>query len=242
LFIAVVSAHRSGAMTPMESLTRTGGDVSPLRNLSILAAGLAGGIMKPEQLSHELRRASGPHLKRRRGVVGLSLAAAGSMGVISLYQMGIIGHLPEPPLPGLDADKVDASGEAYEKLSAPDAVIGLASYSATALLAAAGEADRPWTKPWLPLALGAKVAFDAAQAAKLTWDQWAKHRAFCSWCLLAAGATFSMLPLVVPEVRTALRHLCHNSSRTIEEAPTSTRHLRPAGATFDMGTAGRSNL
>ena len=43
------------------------------------------------------------------------LAAAGSMGLIALYQMGIIRHLPEPPFPMLDADKVDASSEAYER-------------------------------------------------------------------------------------------------------------------------------
>ncbi len=38
--------------------------------------------------------------------------------------MGIIEHLPEPPLPYFDADKVDAAAEAYAKLSTPDAVIG----------------------------------------------------------------------------------------------------------------------
>jgi hypothetical protein len=59
-------------------------------------------------------------------------------------------------------------------------------------------------RPWLPLALAGKVAFDVLQAAKLTRDQWAKHRAFCSWCLLAAGATLAMAPLVVPEARAAL--------------------------------------
>jgi hypothetical protein len=46
-------------------------------------------------------------------VVGLSLAALGSMGFIFLYQLGLIKHLPEPPLPGFNADKVDASSEAY---------------------------------------------------------------------------------------------------------------------------------
>jgi hypothetical protein len=44
----------------------------------------------------------------------------------------------------------------------------------------------------------------AAQAAKLTVDQWTKHRAFCFWCLTAATATFITLPLTWREARATL--------------------------------------
>lgn len=71
--------------------------------------------MKPEALSDALRTTSDATTRRRRGVIGLSLAAAGSMGLIALYQSGVIRHIPEPPLPALDADKVDASAEAFER-------------------------------------------------------------------------------------------------------------------------------
>lgn len=169
--------------------------------------------MEASQLSHTLRNESDPYLARRRAILGLSLGAAGSMAVISLYQMGILRHLPEPPLRGLDADKVDAADEAYARLSTPDAVIGLTSYSLTAFSAAAGEPRRAQTRPWLPLAMGAKVAIDAAQAARLTWNQWSKQRAFCAWCLLAAGATFSMMPLAIPEARCAARQLLRRGRR-----------------------------
>lgn len=64
---------------------------------------------KAEGLSRELRGDSGTFLTRRRGIVGLSLVAVGSMSLITLYQMGIIKHLPERPLPVFDSDKVDAS-------------------------------------------------------------------------------------------------------------------------------------
>lgn len=160
--------------------------------------------MQPARLSKELRQGTGPSLDRRRRILALTLTSAGSMGLISLYQMGVLRHIPEPPLPRLDADRVDASEEAYEKLQSPDAAIGFASYAVTALLAAAGEPARARTQPWLPLAMAAKIGFDAAQAAKLSWDQWARHRAFCSWCLLAAGATFATVPLAVAEVRETL--------------------------------------
>jgi uncharacterized membrane protein len=163
--------------------------------------------MQGAELSRELRHGSGEFLERRRSLTGLSLVAAGSMALITLYQMGIIKHLPEPPLPRLNADKVDAAAQAYEKLNAPDAALGLSSYTTTLLLAAMGGEDRARTHPWIPLALAGKVAVDALQAAKLTVDQWVKHRAFCSWCLLAAGVTFAAVPQVVPEARAALRHL-----------------------------------
>ena len=48
---------------------------------------------------------------------------------------------------------------------------------------------------------------DALQAAKLTYDQYAKHRAACFWCLVAAAATFVTAALVVPEARSAAREL-----------------------------------
>ncbi len=163
--------------------------------------------MKPEKLSRELRKGSGLFLARRRGIVGLSLISVNAMGLIALYQMGIIEHLPEPPLAGLDADKVDASAEAYAYFSTPDAVIGLGSYALTMGLAAMGGQDRETDQPWIPLALAAKVLVDAAQAGKLTVDQWTKHRAFCFWCLLAAGATFATVPLAMPEARAALDRL-----------------------------------
>lgn len=163
--------------------------------------------MEPRLLSDQLRHGRDPLLRRRRGIVGLALTAAGSMGLISLYQVGLIRHIPEPPIPGLDADKVDASGEAYEKLDSPDALIGLTSYGATALLASSGGPRRVDERPWLPLLVAGKVGFDTLQAARLTRDQWARHRAFCSWCLLAAGATFAMVPLAVPEASAALKRL-----------------------------------
>ena len=171
--------------------------------------------MKPTELSHQLREGTGSELARRRGVVVLTLTAAGSMGLIALYQMGIIKHLPEPPVPGFDADTVDAAGEAYAKFSMPDAVLGFGSYAATMGLAAMEGKDRARERPWIPLALAAKAGFDAVQAGKLTWDQWAKHRAFCFWCLLATGVTFATVPLVVPEARTALRHLVGRTTSAV---------------------------
>lgn len=163
--------------------------------------------MTAKQLSHELRTGSGDFLEERRGVIALSLTAIGCMGLIALYQTGIIRRLPDLPLPLMDANKVDASEEAYEKFSTPDAFIGLGSYAITMGLAAMGGKNRATAQPLVPLALAAKASADALQAAKLTCDQWAKHKAFCIWCLIATGATFATVPLVLGEAVAAARQL-----------------------------------
>lgn len=163
--------------------------------------------MDPTDLSQALRETTGATMRRRRGVIGLSLAASGSMALIALYQSGVIRHIPEPPLPALDAEKVDASAEAFERLEVGDAFLGFVSYGVTMALAAMGPPDRAERRPWIPLALAGKVAFDVVTAAKLTVDQWTKHRAFCFWCLTAAAATFATAPLVLDEARRALASL-----------------------------------
>lgn len=116
-------------------------------------------MVRPGELSRQLRRGTGGFSRRRRQVVGLSLGAMVPMGVVTLYQMGIIDHVPEPPLPGLDGDEVDAAPEAYAMLSTPDAVLGLGSYTITLVLAAMGDEDRATERPWIPLALAAITAF-----------------------------------------------------------------------------------
>lgn len=167
--------------------------------------------MKPEVVSQELRTGKGNFLGLRRGIVGLAMVASGSMGLITLYQMGIIKHLPEPPLPGLDADRVDASAEAYSRFSTPDGILGLGNYAVTMGLAAMGGQDRVQKQPWIPLVLAAKVAFDLSQAMRLFFDQKSKYHAFCSWCLLAAGSTVATVPLVIPETYAAIRQLMGKS-------------------------------
>ncbi len=169
--------------------------------------------MKPEELSRQLRSGSGKFLARRRGIVGLELIAVGSMSLITLYQLGIIKHLPEPPLPGLDADKVDASAEAYSRFATPDGVLGIGNYAMTIGLAAMGGENRANEQPWLPLALAAKIAFDASQAIRLFFDQKTKYHAFCSWCLLAAATTLVAIPLAIPETYAAVRRVLGKANK-----------------------------
>lgn len=163
--------------------------------------------MNAEELSRALRTSDHPDLARRRMISGLTLGSIGIMGLITLYQMGIIKRMPEAALPYLNADKVDASEEAYARLAMPDGALGIVSYAVTLALASMAGPDRARTRPLIPLALTAKAAVDAIQAGQLTVDQWVRHRAFCSWCLLTAGITFAVLPMTIPEARSAWRSL-----------------------------------
>jgi hypothetical protein len=160
--------------------------------------------LTPEELSTDLKEGSGAFLKHRRRIVGLSLFSAGVMGGIALYQMGILKKIPEPPLPRIDAEKVNGSAQAYSHLATPDALLGLTSYAITACLAGVGAQSRWKTHPWIPLGMAAKTVVDAGMASKLTVDQWTKYKAFSFWCLLSAGATLTALKLALPEARSAL--------------------------------------
>ena len=162
---------------------------------------------KANELGLSLRHGSHKNLRRRRGVFVLFLAASASMGIVALYQMGILKRVPEPHLPGLDADVITGSAKAYSLLATPDAVLAIGSYVTTMVLAAMGSPDRMNQQPILPVALAAKVGFDAAIAAKYTFDEWRDHHALCSWCLLASAVPFVCLPLVIPEAREAFRRL-----------------------------------
>lgn len=163
--------------------------------------------MNAKELSRELRCGKGGHLDNRRRIVLSTLTASGCMALISLYQMGILKRLPELPVKGLDAEKVDASPDAYAHLQMGDAFIGMISYAVTAGLAAMGGKTRVATAPLIPLALAAKAGADAAQAARLGYQQYARHRAACMWCLIAATATFATLAFALPEAKEACRHL-----------------------------------
>lgn len=160
-----------------------------------------------EALSRDLRHGHDPAIRRRRRVAGLSIVAGGALGLVALYQMGLVRHLPEPPLRVFDADRVDASGEAYRLGSTPDAALGIASYAVTLALAGMGPSGRAHTQPWVPLALAAKVALDAGSGALLTVEQISRHRALCFWCLLASLASLVSAPLTLPEARDAWRSL-----------------------------------
>jgi vitamin K epoxide reductase family protein len=159
------------------------------------------------ELGREMREGVGGFLNRRRKGVGLCLAGIASLGVVTLYQTGILKHLPDPPLPGFNADKIHGSAQAYRMLALPDAVLAVGSYAVTLGLLAMSGAERAMEHPWVPVAAAGKAAIDCLLSAKLTADQATKLRALSIWSLIVAATTFATLPLAIPEARGAMRRL-----------------------------------
>ncbi|MDX1531136.1 MAG: vitamin K epoxide reductase family protein [Rhodothermales bacterium] len=145
-------------------------------------------------------------LLRRRQSIGLSLVGAASMAAVSLLQTGLVRHLPDPPLPGFDSDKVNTSEEAYQ-FGLPDGTLSLAGFAANVPLAAFGGADRWRTAPWVPLAFAAKSLVEAAGAAYYFYQMPAREKAWCGYCIVGAVASFGVFALSIPEARKALRGL-----------------------------------
>ncbi|WP_250121755.1 vitamin K epoxide reductase family protein [Chroococcidiopsis sp. CCMEE 29] len=164
--------------------------------------------MEPKQLSQELRQGKNPDMTRRRAIIGLSMLG-GSMGqLVTLYQTGIVSHLPDPPGQQLfDADRVDASNYAYSRFNSPDGPIMVVNYALTGWLAAAGGLDRARRNPLIPIAMGVKLVLDSVVAAELAREEWSENKAFCEYCQVATVCSVASLALAVPEVLTAVRTL-----------------------------------
>ena len=128
------------------------------------------------------------------------------MALGSLYQTGIIRRVPDVSLPHFDSNKVMGSAQAYEILHMPDAPLAVASYAATAGIAAMGGIARNRERPLLAWLMAAKVLIDSLFAAKLIRDQFVRQqRTFCIWCLATSAATLGMLIPALTEAVAAAR-------------------------------------
>ena len=160
----------------------------------------------PAARRREIQQGSGPHMKRRRGIIAASMAGMAAMTAVSLLQTGLIKHLPDPPLRDFDSDRVNSSDTAYA-FGAPDGPISLASFAANVPVAAWGAEDRWRTQPWIPVAAAGKALVEAAAAGWYAYQMPAKEKAWCGYCITAALASFTVAALSLPEARAAWREL-----------------------------------
>ena len=147
-----------------------------------------------------------PSLRARRRLIATNLTSTMIMSWLSLYQTGTLRVLPELRHRWFDAGKVDVSAQAYQLLYMPDAPVAATNFAATAALAAAAGPDED-SRPWLRVALAAKVAVDAVYAAKLAYDQPTKHKALCSYCVTSMAITVAGLPVALREGRRSWRRI-----------------------------------
>ncbi len=157
----------------------------------------------PAQLRDELQHGDDEDLRRRRAIIGLSFVGMGALGVASLFQTGVIKHLPDPPIPGFDSDRVNSSDTAY-LLGAPDGPLAVASLAANLPLAAFGGADRATKQPIVPLLAAGKSVVEAAVSAWYFAQMPLKEKAWCGYCIVGALANVGIAYLTLPEAKKAL--------------------------------------
>ncbi|PSN11448.1 vitamin K epoxide reductase [filamentous cyanobacterium CCT1] len=168
--------------------------------------------MEPRQLSYELRKGDAPDLNRRRQIIGLSMLGTAIGEAISLYQTGVIDKLPTLPGSFFDANKVDASDYAYSRFNSPDGPLMTVNYGLTAWLVSMGGENRAQDQPLVPLAMGAKLLFDAFLTAQLAQEEWNDNKALCEYCQVATLASFASLAIAAPELTTAFQTLTGQSN------------------------------
>ena len=160
--------------------------------------------LSPSALSKTLRTASTPSLRRRRKVVALSALGLLDFSIISLYQTGVIKHLPDLPGDRFDSDYVNASDEAYQ-LGAPDAPISAVVFAANMVLATAGGTAKTGRHPAFDLLLGLSLTANAAGAANYLVNMIREQKRVCLYCVAGAGISFASLAIAWPDVRDSLR-------------------------------------
>jgi uncharacterized membrane protein len=161
---------------------------------------------KPQRLREELQNSEKADVNLRRAVIGLSLLGIGAMTAVSLFQTGIVKHLPDPPIDGFDSDKVNSSDTAYA-LGVPDGTLSLASLAANIPLAAFGGENRAEEQPLIPLAIAAKASVEAVVAGWYFYQMPTKEKAWCGYCILGAAANFGIAALTLAEAKRAWKNL-----------------------------------
>ncbi|MCY7348569.1 MAG: vitamin K epoxide reductase family protein, partial [Pyrinomonadaceae bacterium] len=155
---------------------------------------------KPQRLRHELQKSNDSDLNLRRGVIGLSLVGIAAMTAVTLFQTGVIKHLPDPPIDGFDSDKVNSSETAYA-LGVPDGALSLASLAANIPLAAYGGENRAQETPLVPLAAAAKATVEAAVAGWYFYQMPTKEKAWCGYCIVGALTNWGIAALTLIEAK-----------------------------------------
>jgi len=159
------------------------------------------------RLSEEMRHDRSPEMRRRRWIVGLSLLGVAMGQAVSLYQTGIVRKLPDLKVGPFDANRVDKAPYAYSRAETPDALLMIVSYGITGVLAGMAGSDRARRRPWIPLALFAKTAYDSFIAAKLGTEEWRDERKLCLYCQVATLASFASLCLAAVDAFAAGRRV-----------------------------------
>jgi hypothetical protein len=132
------------------------------------------------------------HDRQLRRIALLSCIGLADFIPISLYQLGVIRHLPDPPGRIFDSDGINASKDA-QIAGIPDGVVSLLMYSVATALAGAALANvlKPKTARVL---IGGVLVGQAAGAGYYLYNMATVQRKVCPYCV--GGALVNFLTLI----------------------------------------------
>jgi uncharacterized membrane protein len=110
-------------------------------------------------------------------LIGACCVALGTLVPVAMYQTGLLRRLPDPPMRVFDSARITMSKAAHP-LGIPDGLLGVASFSATLMLAIVARRHRR-----ARTLLGAKLVVDASAAAFNACRQVFLFGKLCSWCM-----------------------------------------------------------
>ncbi|HEY2854941.1 MAG TPA: vitamin K epoxide reductase family protein [Gemmatimonadaceae bacterium] len=144
--------------------------------------------------------------RQRQAIVVLSALGMANATIVSLRQLDVIRHLPDPPLRSFHADLVTTSPQSFV-FGIPDAPLALASLALNIPIALAGGHARAEEHPWLPLAGATKAMAEAGMAAWYFVQMPTRLNVWCAYCVLGAVVNVAIATLTVPEARRAVPHV-----------------------------------
>lgn len=157
------------------------------------------GVDDAESLRNYQQHSDDEEMQWRRALVVVSLTGIAAMGIVSLFQSGVVKHLPDPPVGNFHTDRVNSSHEAYRR-GTPDAPLAVTAHAVNMVLATLGGKDRPTRAPWIPILASLIAAPQAATAAQYLFYQMPKvDKAWCPYCIVDALTLFATFGLTLKE-------------------------------------------
>lgn len=149
--------------------------------------------MSQEALSpvKKIRRESNAITENRRSMALLNVAGLIDFVPISLYQLGIIRHLPDIPAKLFDSDYVNASEDA-QVAGIPDGPVSLMMYAANLVLIA-GAAKKKEKRNIVDYLIAGNTVGQAAGGAYYLYDMIFKQKKICPYCVTGALINFAAL-------------------------------------------------